>query len=224
MKRSFTLIEVLISFSLAIIIISIGTMLIHSFLTTKTHSTHQFEESIQQYMRRSQVRNLLSSMIGMKDRKPLITSSGSAAKDKKLLFTRNNGIFIQQQLANEVVSLLFLDEEGLKIALRADPSRKDMEQKKEAVYLIWPKVSDMSWQFLGKKNLSTQSLEWCKEWEEDEIPLAIRLTLSFHESQKEEVITALIKESAEKKTPFTIEMTQEQLEAMVQNPENEEEE
>jgi hypothetical protein len=163
-------------------------------------------------------------MIGMKDRKPLITSSGSAAKDKKLLFTRNNGIFIQQQLANEVVSLLFLDEEGLKIALRADPSRKDMEQKKEAVYLIWPKVSDMSWQFLGKKNLSTQSLEWCKEWEEDEIPLAIRLTLSFHESQKEEVITALIKESAEKKTPFTIEMTQEQLEAMVQNPENEEEE
>lgn len=212
MKRSFALIEVLISFSLAIILLSIGTTLIYSFAQAKTRSTNQFETTLSHHMRCSQLRALLSTMVHVKERKPLLALSGAHPKDKKLLFTRNNGIFFDPQLANDVLALLFIDEDGLKVALHADPSRKDMEQTREKVYLLWPKAKDFSWQFLGKKNLSSQTLEWCDEWKEDEeMPLALRLTLDISEQKEKEIITAVIKESVQKKIPLSLEMTLDQM-------------
>ena len=214
MKKAFTLVEVLISFSLAIIILSIGASLTLSFFRTKENSTVRFEETLQKHMRRAQLRNILSTMVSIKGRKPLIVSSEGSSKDKKLLFTRNNGIFRNPKLANNVISLLFLNDKGLNIALHGDPSRKDMGQnEEEKVYLLWPKVSTISWEFFGKKNLSSQALEWSDEWKEEEtLPLAIRATLSFDDSQTKEIITAVITESIEKKTPLTVEISAEQLE------------
>jgi len=212
MKRGFALIEVLISFSLAIILLSIGTTLIYSFSQAKTRSRNQFEAALSHHVRRSQLSALLSTMTYVKERKPLLALSGSHPKDKKLTFTKNNGVFFDPQLANDVIALLFIDEDGLKVALHADPSRKEMEQTREKVYLLWPKVRDFSWQFLGKKNLSSQTLEWCEEWKEEEgLPLALRLTLDISDQKEKEVITAVLHESIQKKLPFSLEMTLDQM-------------
>lgn len=210
-KRAFTLIEVLISASLAVILLSTGIVLIHSFFRTRTDATRHFETALHKHMRNARLRHCLSSMVSFKDRKPLLSQQQCSIKEKKLLFTMDNGICNKAQLANTVLALLFLDQDGLQMALRADPKRKDMKQTREEVYLLWPKVKNFSCQFLGKKNPSEQTLEWCDEWQEETLPLAIRITLSFEDSQKEEVLTAVIHESIAKRPPLSLEITKEQL-------------
>ena len=73
-------------------------------------------------------------------------------------------------------------------------------------------MRDFSWHFLGKKNLYSQTLEWCEEWKEEEgLPLALRLTLDISDQKEKEVITAVLHESIQKKLPFSLEMTLDQM-------------
>ena len=213
-KRPFLLVETLIAFSIALLILTIGSTLIYTFVRLQNTSREQFQEALYKRVLTTRYRTILSSMHYIKGRKPLVHWNETHAENNRLLFTGDNGISRDPRLANEVLVLFFIDSEGLHASFCPDPLRKDMGQFREVSYLIWPKAKTITWRFLGKKNLSDQSFEWTDEWSEEALPLVIETTI---ESEKgKESITTLIPESITAKKPLPIRISSQDMEVLFQ--------
>ena len=210
MKRSFLLIEAVIAFSVALIILSVGGTLIYSFIHSQKQSTLQFHEALYKRALITRLRSFVGSLEATKGKKPLVLYKDNGSFGDRLLFMGNNGTFRNPQLANSVLYYLFVDKEGLKVAMRADPERKKMDQDKEAIYLVWPKATKVTFCFFGAKNLSNQSLEWSTEWNEKEAPLAIQTSIESKEFPPV-VVTSLIEKSVTALKPLKIGLTSDQL-------------
>lgn len=210
-KRPFLLVEAVIAFSIALIILSVGATLIYSCLHIQKRSTEQFQEALYKRALTTRLRTFLSSFHYRKGKKPLVVYRENKQFGERLLFAGDNGTFRVASLANTVLYYLFVDEEGLKLAIHSDPERKQMNQSEEAVYLIWPKAKQVTFRFLGKKNLSDQSLEWTNEWNENESPLAIEATIESQGSDAPIRITSLVAEAVSAKKPLKVQISSDQI-------------
>ena len=208
------LIEAIIAFSIALIILSVGSTLIYSFLQVQQKATVQFQEALYKRALTTRLRAFVGSLQVSKGKKPLLVSHDTGKYGERLLFMGDNGIYRSPLFANSVLYYLFVDEEGLKVALHTDPERKKMDQDKEVVYLIWPNATKVSFRFFGAKNLSKQSVEWSKDWDDKEPPLAVETTIESKERQNV-VITSLVVSALTELKPLKAEITKEQLQGLV---------
>ncbi|MCB1117666.1 MAG: hypothetical protein KDK50_03680 [Chlamydiia bacterium] len=170
-KRSFTLVETLLAFSLIAIVV--GTLTLHFVKTSRLKA--RIEQTAHEILKRKLVQERLTQIFGSiyleGEEKPHFI-----CKNNQLELIINNGFDHDEALRGAVAATLYLKNHCLMLKLK-----KDKAEREENLY---SGVRALEWEFMNRQAEVLLKASWDKD--EPLLPLAIRLNLKTHDEQTDQ--------------------------------------